>query len=537
MNDTPPSIPRPPHPNMPLPSSMGHRHSGALRKLVLILAGLSVLVLGGTVYTYFAQRQELSADHIRQITAAAGEKCNNFFMPVWSTASIIREWGTSGILGESDIETFNAKLRPLLEQVPHIKALHILSPRGDILYGLMRRDDQWAAYRAPSVVDPDRPLTWRLYDRNGTATPNHFESPAPNRAVQQRWAVASDSVETYPLNWTPPYALFPSEEKGLSAISGWSNGDQTLTFGLDVRMADVTKLLNDIKVTESTIFFLFAQGRLLVDFQEAVDSPHDMIIKTLDEWAQSDRGDGPFRFQYDGAPWWGLLVDADESPGRLGGLGIFAPEKELVTLKPPGKLIYIPVVLVIFWAFLLAYARRVAHQDASPDGLMTPESLAESELQAIVAAGEHERLEFKSSLRWNLKAGRAGKEIELAVMKSLAAFLNTDGGTLIVGVDDQGAVTGLGIDQFPNTDKYLQHFSNLFNQHIGMEFSPFIRFALRPLAGQQVLVVACRPSPRAVFVKDKQEERFFIRSGASTRQLKTSQVLEYVQERQKKPVQ
>lgn len=526
---------RPPHPNAKRLHPTGLRHGNALRKLVLILAGLSVLVLGGTAYTYFAQRQELSADHIRQITAAAAVKCNEFFMPIWSTASIIRQWGANGILGERDIGTFNAKLFPMLEQVPHIKALRILSPRGEILYGILRRDDQWAAYRAPSVVDPDLPLTWRLYDHNGAATPNHFESPPPGPIAQQRWAAASESVETFPLNWTPPYPLFPSEEKGLSAISGWPAGDQLLTFGLDVRMAEISQLLTDIKVTESTVFFLFAQGRLLVDFQETAGDPtHDMIIKALDEWAQSDQGDGPFRFQYDGAPWWGLLVDADESPGRLGGLGIFAPQKELVALKPPGKLIYIPVVLVIFWAFLLAYARRVAHQDASPDSLMNPESLAESELQAIVAAGEHEGLEFKSSLRWNLKADRAGKEIELAVMKSLAAFLNTDGGALIVGVDDQGHVTGLAIDQFSNTDKYLQHFSNLFNQHIGMEFSPFVRFALRPLAEGQVLVVACRPSPRAVFVKDKQEERFFIRSGASTRQLKTSQVLEYVQERQKR---
>jgi len=47
------------------------------------------------------------------------------------------------------------------------------------------------------------------------------------------------------------------------------------------------------------------------------------------------------------------------------------------------------------------------------------------------------------------------------------------------------------------------------------------------------LTIACQPSPRAVFVKNKQEERFFIRSGAATRQLKMSQVIEYVEERRK----
>jgi predicted HTH transcriptional regulator len=227
-------------------------------------------------------------------------------------------------------------------------------------------------------------------------------------------------------------------------------------------------------------------------------------------------------------------VDADENPGQLGGIGIFAPEAELVRLKSPGNLIYVPVVLVIFWAFLLTYARRVFNQDATESDLLNPDRITEVELRAIIDDGEHDRLEFKSTLRWNLKADKAGKEIELAAMKSLAAFLNSAGGSLIIGVDDQGQVLGLEADQFPNTDKYLQHFSNLFNQYIGMEFSPFIQFGFSPVAERQVFIITCRPSPRPVFVKDKQDERFFIRSGASTRQLKMSQVLEYVQERRKK---
>ena len=66
-------------------------------------------------------------------------------------------------------------------------------------------------------------------------------------------------------------------------------------------------------------------------------------------------------------------MDADESPGQLGGIGIFAPEAELIQLNPPGKLIFIPVVLVIFWAFLLAYARRVLKQDTTGNGLLDPE--------------------------------------------------------------------------------------------------------------------------------------------------------------------
>jgi len=98
---------------------------------------------------------------------------------------------------------------------------------------------------------------------------------------------------------------------------------------------------------------------------------------------------------------------------------------------------------------------------------------------------------------------------------------------------ESGKSRGLEADQFPNTEKYLQHFTNLFNQHIGREFSPFITIGIRPVADHQVFIIACRPSPCPVFVKDKQDERFFICSGASTRQQKMSQILDYVAERRK----
>ena len=534
MNDLHPSPPPPKRPERDRPDTAGRRQANALRKLVYIFALLSIIVLGGTAYTYITDRQELSADHIRQITEAAGLKCNEFFQPIWATANVIRQWGESGVLSKSNTATFTSKLLPLFEQVDHIQGVRIVSQKGQLIYGLMRQDGQWAACPAPETGRQDRKVIWQYYDPNGAKIKRRYESDPPDQGVQQRWIDARIQSEDYPITWTPPYPLFPTGDVGMSAISGWTNDGRTLTFGFDFHMTDIKQLLNDIKVTESTIFFLFAQGRLIVDFQEIDNDPtSDMIIKALDDWANGDQVDGPFRFQHDGAPWWGLLVDADETPGQLGGIGIFAPEAELLQLKPPGNLVYIPVALVIFWAFLIAYARRVFNQDPMESEFLDPEHITGPEISAIIADGEHDRLEFKSTLRWNLKADKAGKEIELAVMKSLAAFLNSAGGSLIIGVDDQGRVLGLGTDQFPNTDKYLQHFTNIFNQHIGMEFSPFIQFGIRPVDDRQVFIIACRPSPRPVFVKDKQDERFYIRSGASTRQLKMSQVLDYVEERRK----
>ena len=54
----------------------------------------------------------------------------------------------------------------------------------------------------------------------------------------------------------------------------------------------------------------------------------------------------------------------------------------------------------------------------------------------LIASDETYEVEFKSTARWNLREERKDKRMEDAVVKTIAGFLNTDGGTLFIGVDD-----------------------------------------------------------------------------------------------------
>src|ERR1700736_4234749 len=76
----------------------------------------------------------------------------------------------------------------------------------------------------------------------------------------------------------------------------------------------------------------------------------------------------------------------------------------------------------------------------------------------LIKRGESKTLEFKSTLRWNLKEDRRDdKAITHAVLKTIAAFLNTDGGDLLVGVADDGSIIGIERDQLDNDDKFMRH--------------------------------------------------------------------------------
>ena len=156
--------------------------------------------------------------------------------------------------------------------------------------------------------------------------------------------------------------------------------------------------------------------------------------------------------------------------------------------------------------------------------------LAESDkIKSLIREGESKRTEFKQTLSLDVAKRTKADYIELSAIKTIAGFLNTDGGTLLIGVDDDGRVTGLEceIDLFhKNKDKFLLHFKNLLKSKIGEQFYPFIEHNLVNVDGLLVLCVNCRQSTHAVFLDDKD---FYVRTNPATDKLEGRKLLDYIQ--------
>jgi len=155
----------------------------------------------------------------------------------------------------------------------------------------------------------------------------------------------------------------------------------------------------------------------------------------------------------------------------------------------------------------------------------------EQRIAHIIAGGENDHTEFKSTLRWSVKDNKPEHGVEIAWLKTVAAFLNSDGGKLVVGVDDRGTLLGIELDRFENSDKYLLHVNNRLQQHIGSQHAGSVRFGLYPAGDKQVLLIECTPASKPVFLNDGAQELFFVRSGPATRKLTMSEMLTYVVER------
>ncbi len=150
---------------------------------------------------------------------------------------------------------------------------------------------------------------------------------------------------------------------------------------------------------------------------------------------------------------------------------------------------------------------------------------------ALVVGGEDKTTEFKSALRTNLHTMDKDPRIEFSCMKTIAGFLNSEGGTLIIGVSDNGDPVGIDVDGFPNEDKMVLHLDNLVKTRLGSQFAMYIHSRFEDYKGTRVLAVDCLPASSPVYLKEGDTEHFFIRSGASTAELNMSQTQSYIKQR------
>ncbi|HXD31141.1 MAG TPA: RNA-binding domain-containing protein [Pyrinomonadaceae bacterium] len=161
-----------------------------------------------------------------------------------------------------------------------------------------------------------------------------------------------------------------------------------------------------------------------------------------------------------------------------------------------------------------------------------------AELESLIAGGEGEELEFKSSIRWDRYKNGVNKELEGAAVKTIAAFLNSEkGGRLLLGVDDGGAIVGLEKDYSTlgkrNRDGYENHLTDLLLSEFGKEVTLGLHLRFHKIGDKEICEIVVMPSPEPVFITNQKGEHMYIRAGNSSRLLTSREVLEYSKRRWK----
>jgi len=154
----------------------------------------------------------------------------------------------------------------------------------------------------------------------------------------------------------------------------------------------------------------------------------------------------------------------------------------------------------------------------------------------LTAGAETRTVEFKESARWDTRRDTRDAKIEHEVVKTVAGFFNSAGGTLLIGVTDTGQVVGLGPDfgifgkKRDPADAFTNWLTTLLAQSVGAADSALARIRLEEADGLQVCRVDVPTSAHPVFVATD-DDAFFVLYDNSTRALNPRQTTDYVRQR------
>jgi len=183
---------------------------------------------------------------------------------------------------------------------------------------------------------------------------------------------------------------------------------------------------------------------------------------------------------------------------------------------------------------LVAQVVRDGFANLSASG--KPSTVAEpASIEELIARGESSHVELKSTARWNLRSNAKDPRLEHTILKTVAGFLNHDGGTLLIGVSDEGGIVGAELDyqplQKPGRDGYeLWLLGDLLKTGLSGAAYTLVRVSFAAVDGHDVCRVDVAASARAVFVRGldgKEPTEFWARVGNSTRQLVGAEMVQY----------
>jgi hypothetical protein len=172
--------------------------------------------------------------------------------------------------------------------------------------------------------------------------------------------------------------------------------------------------------------------------------------------------------------------------------------------------LYLAMLFFIFAiAAILPVYRKTLRSKTGPHPSIEP--LEDEEIVTRINNGETEQVEFKSSLRWDFRAEKPNKQMEEIILKSIAAFSNAKGGTLLIGVTDDLTIIGLDHDfktlKKQGTDYFELHLRKLINNQFGIRYSnKHLLFQFPALEGKEICVIQVAPGDTPLYVKTRNKQ-------------------------------
>lgn len=165
------------------------------------------------------------------------------------------------------------------------------------------------------------------------------------------------------------------------------------------------------------------------------------------------------------------------------------------------------------------------------------EEIEKSILISQISSGESKSLEFKSTLRWDVRENKINNDLEFLVVKTIAAFANSEGGNLFLGITDNGSIFGLELDYLSlkgkkNRDGFLLYITGVLDRFFSKDFQQnFIDIKIYNINNKDICAIKVKETQRPTILNHKGKTLLFVRRAAETIGLNYCDAIHYVASR------
>lgn len=284
-------------------------------------------------------------------------------------------------------------------------------------------------------------------------------------------------------------------------------------------------------------------GKLLAlendDLCDTIDDENDACSHILKSWEVTGRHiPGTFNFSFQNQQWWGQALPIDINGISVFILSIDTQGLYYSSVTDHRMILTFILLLTIITIVLFFYSFRKAHVSLE-DFIRGKEN--DQHASELIKLGETSHLEFKSSFRFDLVQQTVNKDLESVIAKSIAAFSNAEGGTLLIGVDDNGKVLGLENDINTLKRKDIDFFENTLRAFLNKTFkvafvTQNIKMKFPVIDEKAICRIDVKKGSEPVFVeinkKGSKSERFYVRSGNTSQEMTSlSEINSYINTR------
>jgi len=160
-------------------------------------------------------------------------------------------------------------------------------------------------------------------------------------------------------------------------------------------------------------------------------------------------------------------------------------------------------------------------------------------IEDLVKKEESNNLEFKSTFSWSIKENKIDKNLKFNVLKSVAGFMNSNGGTLIIGVDDEHQIIGMDLDFKSNwkgnKDGFILDFREYLESYIGINnYNRYIDLSFESIDNKEVCIIKVEKNEYYIYLKKNNKKVLYVRLGNRTKPLDDpEEIMEYIEEDKK----